>query len=98
MYAVIRDNSFDSTKLEPGGAKDAEFQSAHAAQPGYQGSIVVDVGSGRQITLTLWRSQAEAEAARVALGPVIGRAVVPLLAKPLVLVGAGEVRFDDLSK
>jgi hypothetical protein len=98
MYAVVRDNTFDSTKLEAGGTKLAEFQAAHAAQNGYQGSIVVDIGSGRQITLTLWRSEAEAEAARVALGPVIGRTVVPLLAKSSVLVGVGEVLFDDLSK
>jgi len=48
--------------------------------------------------LTLWRSQEEAEAARVALGPVIQRELVPLLAKPSTLVGLGDVIFDDLSE
>ena len=97
MYAVVRDNSFDPEKLAQGGSNIADFRSAHAAQQGYRGSIIVDAGSGRQITLTLWSSQAEAEAARVALGPVIQRSLVPLMAKPSTLVGLGEVIFDDLS-
>lgn len=96
MYAVVRDNTFDPSKLEAGGARMDEFQLAHAEQPGYRGSIVVAIGSGRQITVTLWQSQADAEAARVALGPVIGRAIVPLLATPSVLIGVGDVVFDDL--
>jgi hypothetical protein len=98
MYAVVRDNTFDLEKLEQGSGNVAEFQNAHAARPGYRGSIVVDVGAGRQITLTLWNSREEAEAARVALGPVIQRALVPLMAKPSTLVGLGDIIFDDLSK
>ena len=98
MYAVVRDNTFDPEKLAQGGGNVAEFQNAHATRPGYRGSVVVDVGAGRQITLTLWRSQEEAEAARVALGPVIQRALVPLMAKPSTLVGLGDVIFDDLSE
>jgi hypothetical protein len=66
--------------------------------PANRGSVVVDVGTGWQITLTLWRSQEEAEAARVALGPVIQRALVPLMAKPSTLVRLGGVIFDDLSE
>ena len=83
MYAVVRDNTFDVEKFSQGGGNIAGFQSAHAARPGYCGSIVVDAGSGRQLTLTLWRSEEEAEAARVALGPVIQRALVPLMAKEM---------------
>lgn len=56
MYAVVRDNTFDPEKLAQGGGNTDEFQSAHAARPGYCGSIVVDLGSSRQMTLTLWRS------------------------------------------
>src|SRR5262245_41451372 len=98
MYAVVRDDTFDPEKLARGSGHIAEFRSAHAARPGYRGSIVVDAGSGRQLTLTLWNSQAEAEASRVALGPVIRRALEPLMAKPSTLVGLGEVIFDDLSR
>ena len=98
LYAVVRDNTFDPEKLARGSGNIAEFQSAHAAQPGYRGSIVVDAGSGRQLALTLWNSQDEAEDARVALGPVIQRALVPLMAKPSTLGGLGEVIFDDLTR
>ncbi|HEY7894361.1 MAG TPA: hypothetical protein VIC24_05635 [Gemmatimonadaceae bacterium] len=97
MYAVVRDNTFDRAKLAAESAKIAEFQAAHARQPGYRGSVVVDIGSGRQISVTLWQSQADGEAARIALGPVIGRALVPLLATSSILVGVGDVVFDDLS-
>jgi hypothetical protein len=45
----------------------------------------------------LWSSQEEAEAARGALGPLIQRALVPLMAKSSTLVGLGDVIFDDLS-
>jgi hypothetical protein len=97
MYAVVRDNTLDSEKLVRDGGNIAEFHAAHAAQAGYLGSVIVDAGSGRQITLTLWRSAEEAEAARIALGPVIQRVLVPLMAAPSALVGVGEVIFNDLS-
>jgi len=83
----MRDNTFDPEKLARGRGNIAEFQAAHAARPGYRGSIVVDVGAGRQIALTLWHSEQEAEAARIALGPVIQHALVPLMAKSSTLVG-----------
>ena len=57
LPAVVRDNTLDSEKLGQGGGNVAEFHSAHASQAGYRGSIIVDAGSGRQITLTLWRSE-----------------------------------------
>jgi hypothetical protein len=96
MYAVVRGNTLGSAKLAQGDGNVAEFHSAHAAQAGYRGSIIVDAGAGRQITLTLWRSEEEAEAARIALGPVIQRVLVPLMAKPSTLVAVGEVLFNDL--
>jgi hypothetical protein len=98
MYAVIRDNTFDPAKREQGGGSVAAFQRAHGAQPGYGGSVVVDLGNGRHVSITLWQSKAEAEAARVAMGPVIERTLAPMMAKPSTLVGVGEVTFDDLSR
>jgi hypothetical protein len=97
MYAVVRDNTFDLEKLARGSGNVADFQESHAAQPGYRGSIVVDAGAGRQITLTLWDSREEAEAARVALGPVIQSTLVPLMAKPSTLVAVGNAIFNDLT-
>lgn len=97
MYAVVRDNTLDVEKFTQGSHKIAEFHAAHSARAGYVGSIIVDAGSGRQITLTLWHSAEEAEAARIALGPVIQRVLVPLMATPSTLVGVGEVIFNDLA-
>jgi hypothetical protein len=97
MYAVVRENRFDPQRLARGGEAMRAFQVAHAAQPGYCGSLAVDLADGRQISVTLWRSEAEAEAARRALGPVIGSTLAPMMASPSVLVGVGAVAFDDLS-
>jgi uncharacterized protein (DUF924 family) len=98
MYLVARDNSFDPEKLAQGRENISEFQSAHAAQHGYQGSITADFGNGRQLTITLWQSKEDADAARNALGPTICESLDPLMATPSTLVGVGEVIFDDLSE
>jgi hypothetical protein len=46
----------------------------------------------------LWNSREDAEAARIALGPVIQRTLAPLMARPSTLVGVGEVIFDDIPR
>jgi hypothetical protein len=97
MYAVIRDNTFDVLKLAAGAVQIADFQAAHAGQPGYVGGAVVDAGSGRQVSITLWRSEEEADAARQTLGPVIGRTLQPMMATPSKLVATGQVVFNDLA-
>jgi len=97
MYAVVRDNRFDPRKRAQGDSQVAEFQSAHADRAGYCGSVTLDAGGGRELTLTLWRSRDEAESARIALAPAIERLLVPLMAEPSILVGVGEVIFDDLA-
>jgi hypothetical protein len=97
MYAVARDNTFDPEKLAEGSGKITEFQSAHAVRPGYCGNVVVDDRSSRQIILTLWRSEEEAEASRSSLGPVTQNTLVPRMAKPSALVGVGEFVFNDFS-
>ena len=37
-----------------------EFQSIHAAQPGYRGNIVVHLGGGHMLIVTLWESESTA--------------------------------------
>ena len=44
MYAVLRLNSFDPVKLAVSADRLEEFDKIHAAQPGYVGSVVVDLG------------------------------------------------------
>ena len=46
MYAVVRLNSFEANKLAGSADSLKQFDQAHAAQPGYVGSIVVDLQDG----------------------------------------------------
>jgi hypothetical protein len=96
MYAVARINTFDPEKLATAGEDLDNFNAAHAAQPGYQGSVVVDLQPGRQLVLNLWENEERANTGREALGAQVGRLLTPLLARPSEFLGAGPVRFTDL--
>lgn len=96
MYSVIRENFYDTQKLENSGKQMQEFHHIHAAQPGYRGNVVVDLSGGHMLIVTLWESESQAKAAREALEPYIQRLLVPLMARPSHLVGAGAVVVSDL--
>ncbi|HTK95433.1 MAG TPA: hypothetical protein VL382_07315 [Terriglobales bacterium] len=98
MYAVIRENFYDLERLQRAGRQMQEFNAIHAAQPGYRGNVVTDLGGGHMLIVSLWESEADGHAAREALQPDIERLLVPLMAKPSHLVGAGNVVVDDLSR
>jgi len=98
MYSVVRENFYDSGKLSRADKEMKEFQSIHAAQPGYRGNIVVDLGGGHMLIVILWESESTAHAAREALEPDIQRLLVPLMTKPSHLVGAGQVVVNDVSR
>ncbi len=95
MYAVLRVNSYDSGKLAAGQEQLAEFNRIHAAQPGFLGSMTVDLGEGRQFVLNLWDSEEHRVAGLNALGPAVERLVNPLLASPSELIGSGPVVASD---
>lgn len=98
MYAVLRLNSFDPDKLVASGQGLEQFDEVHAAQAGYVGSVVVDIGGGgRHFALNLWESAEHSAAALFVLGPEIGRLLDPLMAKPSELIGAGTVISSDLA-
>ena len=96
MYAIIRETTYDPAKLSQSQDHLAEFQAAHARQPGYQGTIVVDAGNGRQLAVNLWESEEHAAAALPAMVPVVQRLLEPMLAGPSQLLGAGPVVVADL--
>ncbi len=98
MYSVIRENFYDPQKLPGAGKNMEEFHRLHASQPGYKGNIVVDLGGGHIVVVTLWESEAQAHAAREKLEPHIERLLVPLMARTSHLVGAGNVVVNDLPK
>jgi hypothetical protein len=98
MYSVVRENFYDAGKLPRADDEMKEFHSIHAAQPGYRGNIVVDLGGAHMLIVNLWESESTAHAAREALEPDIQRLLVPLMTKPSHLVGAGQVMVNDVSR
>jgi hypothetical protein len=96
MYAVLRLNSFDPAKLAASGERLEEFDRVHA-QPGYVGSVVVDLGESRRFALNLWESEQHSTAALSVLGPEVQRLLVPLLSSPSELIGVGTVLSSDLA-
>ncbi len=98
MYAILRRNSYDATKLAHAEPALAEFQAMHAAQPGYCGSIVVDIGDGQRVAVNLWATERDAAAGQTALVPHLRRLLEPLMSGPSQLVGAGEVVASDLAR
>ena len=95
MYAVVRLNSFDPVKLADSSSLE-QFDQIHRAQPGYVGTVVVDLQAGRRLALNLWESEEHSAAALSVVGPEVGRLLEPLMSQPSVLVGAGTVLSTDL--
>jgi hypothetical protein len=96
MYAVARLNSFDPTKLAAAGDALEQFDQAHRTQPGYAGTVVVDLHEGRRLILNLWDSEEHSATALSVLGPDVGRVLNPLTSDPSELIGVGTVTFTDL--
>ncbi len=96
MYAILRQLHYDQTRLASASAELKEFQRLHASQPGYRGSLSIDLGGGRRFVMNLWDTEAQAMKGRDALIPVVRRLVEPLLASPAEFVGAGHVVESDL--
>lgn len=97
MYAVLRLNVFDPDKLAESANQLAEFDRIHTAQPGYAGSVVVDLGSGRRFMVNLWQSEDASKAAFERLMPEVDRLLTPLLSERSEFVGAGPVIAADLT-
>lgn len=96
MQAVVRQASYDPEALASSPELMAEFERTHAAQPGYAGNLVVDLGEGERILVTLWDSEEHAAEARATLGPVVQQLLGPLERVPSRLLGAGPVVRSDL--
>lgn len=96
MYAIIRELVYDETKLAKAGEQLQEFQRLHKEQPGFIGNLTVEVGAGHQIVINLWENEAQSNAGREALGPVVQRIQAPLMSAPSRLIGAGPVVYSDV--
>ncbi len=98
MYAIVRDTTYDPAKLAEGQQQFDEFQTVHARQPGYRGSLVVDAGNGRQLAVNLWESEQDARAALPRMVPEVERLLGPMMAGPSQLVASGPVVLADIAE
>lgn len=98
MYAIVRENRFDPAKLARGERQFAEFQKVHSQQPGYAGTIVVDTGQGRQLSVNLWETEDDARAALPVMVPVLQQQIASMLAEPSQVIGAGTVLLTDVGR
>lgn len=96
MHAVVRETHYGPDAPIEASPQFQEFQHLHASRPGYRGTIVVDAGHGRFLTLTLWETADDMTAARKALEPVVERLLNPLMTAPSQLLGTGPVVVNDL--
>jgi hypothetical protein len=95
MYAIARKNTYDTAKIPGAQEQLREFNKRHAEQPGFRGSLSVDIGEGRSIIINLWDDKASAEAALPAMVPVVQQYIEPLFAEPSELLGSGPVSLTD---
>jgi hypothetical protein len=96
LFAIVRLNTFDLDRLANAPQDVEEFDALHAGQPGYVGSLVVDLTQGRRIVINLWQSKEHSEAALAALAPQVGRLLTPLMTAQSQFLGAGVVISTDL--
>lgn len=97
MYAIVRKNTFDPEKLTHAAGTLAEFRALHAAQPGYAGSIEIEVGAAERLVVNLWDTQQHASAGQAVLVPHVQRLLEPLMAGPTQVIGAAQVSATDLA-
>lgn len=96
MYAIARLNTFDPDKLAAAWESLQQFDSVHSTQPGYIGSITLDLHEGRRLVINVWQSRQHATKALSVLGPEIGKVLNPLMLETSQLLGSGEVISTDL--
>jgi hypothetical protein len=96
MHAVFRETTFAADVDVSTSNEFQEFQRAHANLPGYRGTVVVAVGNGRHLTVTVWDSERDMHAAREAIGSVVERFIAPIMTAPAILLGTGLVKVNDM--
>ncbi len=96
MYAVVRETTYDLEKRAQGDAQVQEFSRIRAQQPGYLGAVTVDTGNGRMLSMVLWESKEQQEAAGAKLTPEAERLMGPLWTTPARIIESGNVVYNDL--
>jgi hypothetical protein len=97
VHAIVRINSFNSPSLVAARRDVEAFNRLHARQPGYVGTLSVDLGEDRRLLVNLWECETHAARALEVLGREVSRVLGPLMAAPSEFLGAGTVVQTDLT-
>jgi hypothetical protein len=98
MYAAIRESQLRDGVGQPNQAARTEFAALRHQQPGHRGSLSIDIGNGRILTIGLWDSQEAADAASPILRPEMERLLLPELTGPPEITAQGTVLGNDLTR
>ena len=98
MYAVVRESTIRPGAEDQLNAGRNEFAALRAQQQGYKGSVVIDTGNGRMLTIGLWESEQSEQAARATLQPAAERLMTPHLAAPPQVTAQGQVVANELTR
>lgn len=98
-YAIARINHPRPTDDPAAVEHRRQFAVAHAAQPGFLGSLALPVADGGELVVNLWRDEPSARAALPVLAAAINEHLTPLLAAPSQFLGAGTITgLDTISQ
>ena len=98
MYAVIRESTIRPGAQDQLNAGRNEFAALRAQQQGYKGSVVIDAGNGRMLTISLWESEQSEQAARATLQPEAERLMTPHLTASPRVTAQGQVVSNELTQ
>ena len=98
MFGVVRESTFDVVKKAGASKQVEEFARIRAQQPGYRGAVTVDAGDGRTLTILLWETEEQNQAASAKITPEAERLMGPIWKTPSQVIGSGEVIYNDLAK
>jgi len=93
MYAVIRESASPSVPTEQLRAGRTEFEALRARQPGFVGSLTVEIGDGKRALVTVWESQQAQQASTAVMAPQAER----LTGATSRIIYQGEVSGNDLT-
>jgi hypothetical protein len=70
-----------------------KFNEVHWQQPGFLGSLSVEIDHGEAVIVNFWSDRQSAEAALPRMVPVVERVLEPIFASESQLLGSGGVMF-----
>ena len=95
MYVMVREVILGNE--EQYNAAHQEFARILAETPGLRGTLSLDAGEGRHVSIAVWDSAAAAQAAGPVLGPHYQRLLAPHTESPGKLVYEGPVVTETLT-